>query len=190
MFGRIVTGAKRGTSHDLLYDELSWQTLAERRNISKAKFVHKLYHGTLPHYLSHLLPLRVDDITVYNLRNGNDLVQFSARTEKFKKSLLPSCIKKWNEFDASIRNDVNTNSFIRNAFPRPIKKPLCSYGISRKLNVIHCQLRLKCSDLKAHLYDMHVIDDAHCICLSGREDSNHFFLYLPALCTSTPTTIQ
>ena len=71
MFGRIVTGAKRGTSHDLLYMDLGWQKLSERRNISKLKIFHKLSHGNLPQYLSHLLPLRVDQTTAYNLRNNS-----------------------------------------------------------------------------------------------------------------------
>ena len=34
---RVVTGACRGTSHELLYDELNWMTLAECRELAECK---------------------------------------------------------------------------------------------------------------------------------------------------------
>ena len=35
MFARIVTGAKRGASYDLLYKETSWPTFSEKRNAAE-----------------------------------------------------------------------------------------------------------------------------------------------------------
>ncbi len=49
-FARIVTGAKRGTSHQLLYNELSWPTLADRRAVAKLKFMYKLFHNIVPDF--------------------------------------------------------------------------------------------------------------------------------------------
>ena len=37
----------------------------------------------LPLYLTQLLPQTVDDTVAYSLRNGNNLVQFYPRTDKF-----------------------------------------------------------------------------------------------------------
>ena len=39
----------------------------------------------------------------------------------------------------------------------------------------HAQLRMKCSLLSGHLYDLHVIDSPACQCLFDFEDNNHFF---------------
>ena len=47
-FARVVTGAKRGTSHELLYNETSWPTLSSRRNNVKMKFMHGVVHGKAP----------------------------------------------------------------------------------------------------------------------------------------------
>ena len=49
------------------------------------------------------------------------------------------------------------------------------YGHNRKLNVIHCQLRLGCSDLNAHLFNHHVAESPNCVCCNVKEDCNHFF---------------
>ena len=52
-----------------------------------------------------------------------------------------------------------------------------SNGVNRKAGIIHCQFRLGCSDLKAHLFNLHVVDDPYCICSDLVEDCNHFFFH-------------
>ena len=49
----------------------------------------------------------------------------------------------------------------------------------RKVNIVHAQLRMYCSDLKAHLKLLHVIDDPNCNCQMGVEDTHHFFFICP-----------
>ena len=92
-FARIVTGAKRGTSHAVLYDEVSWKTLEERRKIMKMKFIHKIYYHNAPEYLLQLLPSSVNEHVMYNVRSGENIRQYQTRTEKFRKSILPDCIR-------------------------------------------------------------------------------------------------
>ena len=84
LFARIVTGAKRGTSHNLLYNDIGWQTLEKRRYISKMKFVYKLFHGIAPEYLVNLLPGIVRENNPYNLRSGDNILLFHNRTETFR----------------------------------------------------------------------------------------------------------
>ena len=38
---------------------------------------------------------------------------------------------------------------------------------------------MHCSQLKAHLFDMHIIDNAQCICGNPREDEMHYFFDCP-----------
>ena len=79
---RIVTGAKRGTHHDLLYKELQWQTLSERRHVSKLKFMYKLKNRIAPEYLSSLLPNTRSVNVLYNLRHGEDITRLKSQTQK------------------------------------------------------------------------------------------------------------
>ena len=41
---RVVVGAKRGTSHRLLYSETRWETLEERRKKQRLKMLFKIKH--------------------------------------------------------------------------------------------------------------------------------------------------
>ena len=59
-----------------------------------------------------------------------------------------------------------------------VSNVLYNYG-ERKFNVIHAQLQMQCSDLKAHLLALHVIDDPICTCQTGIEDTSHFFFHCP-----------
>ena len=66
---RVVTGARKGTSHDLLYRETNWQTLAERRELIKFKHFIKIVNKDAPLYLQSLLPNKLGDIRP-NSRNA------------------------------------------------------------------------------------------------------------------------
>ena len=55
---RTVTGACKGTSHDLIYNELNWPTLADRRKGVKLKNFYKIINNETPEFLRSLLPKR------------------------------------------------------------------------------------------------------------------------------------
>ena len=40
-------------------------------------------------------------------------------------------------------------------------------------------MRMLCSNLKVHLVALHVLDDPTCLCFTGDEDNEHFFLHCP-----------
>ena len=150
---RIVTGAKKGTSHDKLYYETQWSK-EERRFDFKLCFMHKVVHKNAPEYLVELLPNTVGAITSYNLRNKDDFAQFDLHSEKFRKSLLPDCVRKWNSLDKQERNEGSYHTFKKN-IANPLKCLSLFYIGIRKFNVIHAQLRLNCSNLNAHVHSLH-----------------------------------
>ena len=133
---RIVTGAKKGTSHDKLYYETQWSKLEERRYDFKLCFMHKVVHKNAPEYLVELLPNTVGAITSYNLRNKDDFDQFDLHSEKFRKSLLPDCVRKWNSLDKQKRNEGSYDTFKKN-IANPLKCSSLFYIGIRKFNVIH-----------------------------------------------------
>jgi hypothetical protein len=175
-FARTVTGAKRGTSHGLLYKETGWPKLSDRRNFFKLKFIHRIFNHNAPDYLCNLLP--VTNENSYNLRRRERIKQFHTRTEKFRKSLFPDCIRRFNNLPEITQNVTDSKGFasIINFETKPNS---LFYGIDRNLGIIHAQFRMNCSNLNAHLHLLHVIDDPSCICSNSKEDCKHFFFHCP-----------
>jgi len=172
---RIVTGGKKGTSHAELYNETSWNTLESRRKKNKIEFAHKILNKNAPDYLVEILPTTVNH---HNLRNNNNLKQFKFRTEKFRKSLLPDCIRLWNGLSLDQRGIECLDKFkasINNNFKKSENNPLYNFG-ERKINIVHAQLRMGCSNLNSHLFNLHVIDEPKCSCSYRLENNAHFFM--------------
>ena len=64
---RIVTGAKKGASHDKLYTETQWPKLHERRENFKLCFMHKVVNKSAPNYLVEILSNAVNVDKHYKL---------------------------------------------------------------------------------------------------------------------------
>ena len=73
--------------------------------------MHKVVHKSAPDYLVDVLPNVANAEKHYNLRNNDDLDQFTFKTETFWKSLFPGCVRKWNRLDKDIWAVVSHNSF-------------------------------------------------------------------------------
>ena len=97
-FARAVTGAKRGTSHQNIYNEICWPLLSERHKNCKLKFMYKVMHHCAPPYLINLIPNRARDIVDHNLRNKEDFRNNRPRTDKYKHSIFMDGIRLWNNF--------------------------------------------------------------------------------------------
>jgi len=169
---RIVTGARKGTSHLLINNELHWPSLESRRKGSKLKNFFKIISNAAPGYLQSLIPKKFSDVRPES-RNPNNFYLIPARTETFKNSFIPSTISIWNSLDPSDRTPSHFLSYMQQP---PI--PLFYYG-SRQSNIKHAQLRMNCSKLNHHLFLLHVINSPACQCGFDCEDSNHYLLNCP-----------
>jgi len=170
---RIVSGAKKGTSHDLIYQELGWSTLSERRKYCKFKFMFNIVNNHCPTYLHESLPVHVQHR--HNLRNDSNIRNFRARTDKFRTSILPDCIRLWNDIPPAIKI-LPTIELFRTAIQTNPCVNVLYNGIDRRLSVIHAQLRMKCSNLNSHLFNLHVVDNPFCNCsVNVIEDKLSFF---------------
>ena len=137
--------------------------------------MYKVVNSTAPTYLVEILYNAVNIDKHYKLRNNDDLDKFLFRTEKFKKSLFPDCVRKWNSLEKDLRKECSYNSF-RSKITPIVNCPDLYYVGLRKFNIIHAQLRMNCSNLNAHLHSLHVIDSPACVCSHREEDTAHFFL--------------
>ena len=119
---RIVSGAIRGTPDNLLYEELSWEPLDNRRARNKLFLFHKMVHKQAPKYLVESVPKQVKNKSRYPFHNWEDIDPGSFTSETFKKSYIPSTAKEWNKLDISI-HDINILESFKSHFmaflPRP-----------------------------------------------------------------------
>ena len=175
---RLVTGAKKGTSHELLYNELNWDKLEVRRHNDKLKFMHKIVNKNMPNYLCEILPDTVGSNVNIKTRTSDNLRQYPCKGASFAKSLMPYCIDMWNELEDDVKSIVDFEVFKNVVIEAKSKEELYNFG-DRKWNIIHAQLRLNCSNLNSHLVSLHVLDDATCLCGFETENTNHFFFSCP-----------
>ena len=77
----MVTGAKKGTSHNLLYNEISWSFLKDRRKNFKIQLLHNVVNRKAPSYLVYVLPNIVCHNMQYRLRNHGNFELFNCITE-------------------------------------------------------------------------------------------------------------
>ena len=93
---RIATGVSKPVSINNLYKEICWESLQKRRNDHKVTLFFKMYYHLAPVYLSSFIPMQINDISRYNLRNSNNIQTIRAKTNQYNISFLPSTIKDWN----------------------------------------------------------------------------------------------
>ena len=176
---RVVTGAKRGTSHAKIYQECGWQTLSERRENSQLIQFYKMVHDKTPSYLSDLVPPKVSEKAhAMELRNSNKFIPLKCRTTTYQKTFLPNVVNLWNNKSSEIANAVSLDAFKQHFMTTFDWSKLFESG-SRKVGLIHAQLRMNCSNLNAHLYELHVVDQPTCYCGYRYEDARHYLLFCP-----------
>ena len=73
--------------------------------------MHEVVHKSAPDYLVGVLPNVANAEKHYNLRNNDDLDQFTFKTEKFRKSLFSDSVRKWNKLDEDLWPVVSHNGF-------------------------------------------------------------------------------
>ena len=83
---RIVTGLPSYCSRTALYFETGWDTLKTRREHKKLCLMYKMVNNTAPNYLCELLPPRVGENTMYNLRNTDDFTLPYCRLNLLKRT--------------------------------------------------------------------------------------------------------
>lgn len=175
---RIITGLRRGTSHAILYNELGWIPLSERRQNSKLIHFFKILNFETPNYINKIINDYNSHETTYTLRSNN-LRYPTPRTTSFKNSYFPSTIDLWNNLDSNLSSCTSLYSF-KKELRKKIRYPpkYYSYG-DRKLSIILCQLRNSKSQLNEDLFNDHLIDSPNCLNCNCPESAQHFLLKCP-----------
>ena len=178
----ICTGAMRRTETKLLLEHLGWESLTNRRYISKISLFYKIMHNQTPPYL--LRNITFKQTQAHSLRKSRDLKIPRCKLELYKKSFFPSCITIWNNLPEIIKNATNLS-----AFKKELKNHT-NFGIdeSKKNNPLNhshegffgkllTQIKLKLSPLRSQLLNYNPTDNPFCpSCNDSIETPLHFFL--------------
>ena len=144
--------------------------------------MYKVMHHCAPPYLTDLIPNRVRNIVDHNLRNKDDFRNNRPRTEKYKHSIFMDGIRLWNNLPDDVKDLDSFDSFCDEIKPLAKRNELYN-GFTREANIAHAQLRMQCSNLNDHLYNLLVIDSPKCSCSYKCEDSNHYLFHCPLYTT-------
>ncbi|MEW8548517.1 MAG: reverse transcriptase family protein [Candidatus Thiodiazotropha sp.] len=171
---RIVTGATKLVSLDMLNSETCWESLQARRSKHKLCTFYKMKNNLSPAYLSSLVPESFES-TTYNLRDSQNIRPILTRTQLYYRSFLPSSIRDWNELPIEVRNSTSLASF-KFQLNRDIPKiPKYYYTGNRFLQIQHTRLRTGCSSLNQHLFSKNIIDNPFCVCGSVESTKHYLF---------------
>jgi hypothetical protein len=110
---RVVSGAKRGTSHRELYEEMGWATLRDRSESQCLTMLHKMVNNLAPETMKSLLPARTNQRNTYNIRVQDTITMPRTTSQAHYKSFLPSTIKLWNSLPSETRNIPSNEEFKR-----------------------------------------------------------------------------
>ena len=175
---RVITGAKRGTEHALLYNELQWETLEERRHKHKLIMMHKVLTQTAPLPLLTYKPETSGERHNYNIRRPDHLIVPKCSTTLMQKSFFPDTTYKWNDLPEELKNIETTEELKEKIKHKKSPKPPYNCG-TRRGQILQARLRLKCSDLNSHLAPINLAESTECQCGAENETVHHFLLSCP-----------
>ena len=66
-------------------------------------FFYKIVNGIAPKYLTNYLNFNSNPAYDTRTSKKNDIRGLKTRTENFKHSFFPSCIREWNKLDYSLK---------------------------------------------------------------------------------------
>ena len=173
---RAITGAKRGTSHGLLYADTCIETLQARRDRRKIIQMYKIQKKQSPEVLRDLLPETTLQRTERSLRSHSNTSLIKCNTSAFDSSFLPSTIKKWNELPEDIRAVKSVEHFKERITPKRSKVPEILYFGERKPQILQARMRLRCSNLNEDLHSVNLAESPMCRCGEEIEDAEHFLM--------------
>ena len=106
---RIMTGAIKLVSLEVLYNETGWGSLETKRSKHKMCLFYKLNGSISPIYLSSLVPQSVETITHYSYVM-QQIYDILLQGHSYYNSFIPSSIRLWNNLPSEMReSNMYTN---------------------------------------------------------------------------------
>ena len=141
--------------------------------------MYRLRNDLAPQYLTKLFPELTSSRTNHKLRSSSNLSLPLVRTERLKKSFIPSSIKLWNDLPEEVRRSPTLLAFKKDTckWIGNLKQNYMYYIGDRFTAILHTRLRLGNSALNHHLFTKGCIISPACACGNPKETVKHFFFY-------------
>ena len=173
---KIVSGAIHRTSKEIVYKELGWHSLSERRQIQRLKVFHKMINGKTPVYLQNEIP--APDPNHEHLRSKDDIPKIRGMV-LLENTFIPKTITEWNTLNTETRSSDSSETFCKK-ITRETEVPSWYLTGDREANMWHARMRMRCSPLNDDLHSqIHVLENSECACGYKKENSKHFLLDCP-----------
>ena len=145
----------------------------------KYTFFYKIVKGLSPRYLTKYFNLRSTSNYQTRSANKNNLQEFYCRTESFKHSFFPFCVREWNKSDNTIRDGESIKQFklVLKSFFSLNQRLLFSMHDPVGVKLL-TRLRLQFILLNEHKYLHYFKDCVRPMCDWGaeKETTSHFSL--------------
>ena len=130
-----ITGTIRGTSYEILNQELGLETLQSRRWFRKLCLFYKIVNNQSPSYLFYYIP---SADRIYNTRNAANVPRIKSKHTCFKNSYIPSTIIEWNKLDQDIRNAESYALFRKHllSFIRPEANNISNVHNAKRIKLL------------------------------------------------------
>ena len=138
--------------------------------VAKTYFFYKIVNGLSPQYLFNYLNKKNNSNYHTRATSKNNLIEFPYRTERFRYSFFPYCVREWNKLDNSIREAKSIKKFksMLMAFFNLKQKSL--FLIHDPIGVkLLTRLRLKFSHLNEHKFHHNFKDRVTPVCDCGSD---------------------
>ncbi len=170
---RVITGARKRCNLDLLYNEFKWPSLETRRENQKIVTLGKIIIKQFPNYLVRDLPTFYRDSRNHR---KNTFATPPSKHDYYTKSFIPSSTDLWNKLPLETRL-INSHKALKAKIKKQNESEIPKYYHfgKRGVNILHCKLRLKCSDLNADKHLIGISDTDLCSC-GEIENAEHFLL--------------
>lgn len=169
---RAVTGLKRGTSHELIYNETKWEPLKLRRDRQSLILLHKITYKKAPQTLINLMPPHPPAPS----RNPMNYQAPTTTTSTMHlNSFLPRTIRLWNNLSREAKSTKSIETFKRLITPTKLKVPEHFYTGDYKQRSRLCRMRNYNDDLNENLFSKNLSNTPMCTC-GLPESMEHFLL--------------
>ena len=142
-------------------------------------FFYRIVNELAPKYLTDILPTANNCSYCTRSQTNSEINQFYTRTESFKNSFFPYCIKEWNKLDVNIRSLSSLSKFKKALLDSARTDGNSLFGIHDPTGVkLLNRLRLNFSHLNEHKFRHGFRDTLNplCDCNSEVETTSHYLL--------------
>ena len=105
---RLISGSSPLQIRNVIFKELGWLSLQQRRDFLKCVFMYKGMNGLAPQYLCDMF---TSNSISCNTRNASHSKPPKARTAYYQRCFGVSCLKLWNSLPQDIQNSQSVASF-------------------------------------------------------------------------------